>query len=374
MEANLTWNNLGGLGPEQASSVCSLQQLGNNTCPPTMYFSHIGYYNSENYSGWVDMEIRNVTEYIAYTNRYNGKSAKTNFGMINLADKKDPDTKVYDAEPNGHKYNLDKGTGSNCPAANAGLGEPDYTNSVDLVFDYYKSPPSEPFDGERQPISLTYVQMSYFDFDSGADGAQGKGKECVSINGDLAEYVIHQNTELRKDSGVWEPNVGADGRDTGKYGLCPADGERYDGYDEGYDWYDGHLTGDYDGDWKGDTLIDRSDAGDVMRARGCNRRFCSSLKGDNKDNPDGYDDTTNTSSPKYESVNKRLVSFNFNDVTSVALTLSVRCGIDTGRNFAFSGRKELLPVCPLPPPSPPPPSPPPPIPPPPPPSQDLSLN
>ena len=46
-----------------------------------------------------------------------------------------------------------------------------------------------------------------------------------------------------------------------------------------------------------------------MLARGCNRRFCASRKGTNKDNPNGYDDTTNTSSPMYETVNKKLVSF-----------------------------------------------------------------
>merc|ERR1719149_349182 len=279
------------------------------------------------------MEVRNVTEYIAYTNRYNGKSAKTNFGMINLADRKDPDTKTYD--DNGRTYNLAKGTGANCPAK---LGEPGYTNSVDLVFDYYKSPTSEPFDGVRQPVNLAFVQMTYFDFDSGEDGAQGKGKECVKIAGNLSEYVIHPNTELVKDSGDWIPNVGADGVDTGRYAACPANS---------------------------DTLIDRSEAGDVNKAGGCNRRFCSSREGNNQDNPDGYGDTTNTSSPKFEAVNRRLVSFNFFDVGSVGLTLSVRCGITTGRNFAFSGRKELLPTCPDPPPSPPPPSPPPPIPPPP---------
>eukprot|EP00964_Phaeocystis_antarctica_P072325 scaffold44213_cov50-Phaeocystis_antarctica.AAC.1 len=178
-----------------------------------MYFSHIGYYNSVNYSGWVDMEILNMSEYIAFTNRYNGQSSKTNFGMINLADRKDPGTIEYDDNgqgPNGHKYKLKKGIGDNCPNT-GGLPEPDYVNSVDLQFNYFEAPASIPFNGERRPINLAFVEMTYFDFDSGEDGAKGLGQECVKIDGDLSEYGIHPTTELVKDTGVWVPNVGANG-------------------------------------------------------------------------------------------------------------------------------------------------------------------
>merc|ERR1719258_592040 len=241
---------------------------------------------------------------------------------------------TYDAEGEGAGiwYDLKKGTGENCPAEGAGNPDPDYENDVKLSFKYVRSPvQSGPFAPERTPANLSFVQMTYFDFDSGENGANGIGKECVRIDGSLAEYGIHQNTELVKDTGIWDADAGA-------YKTCPNDNLDEDGSDR---------------------LIESIPAGDMMEARGCNRRFCASRKGTNKDNPNGYDDTTNTSSPMYETVNKKLVSFSFHDVDEVRLTLSVRCGIQTGRNFAFSGRKELLPTCPDPPPSPPPPSPPP---------------
>ena len=167
------------------------------------------------------------------------------------------------------------------------------------------------------------------------------GQECVHIDGKLAEYVTHEGTKLVKDAGKWIPNVGADGLDTGTWETC----------DE-------------------DILIDKAPSGDETYRAGdgkgnfCNRRFCASEFGSNRDNPKSYDETTNTSNPRYTMINRKLVSFSFYDVDQVDLTLMVRCGISTGRNFAFTGRKELIPSCPDPPPSPPPPSPPPPSPPP----------
>merc|ERR1719265_1948464 len=194
------------------------------------------------------MEVHNVSAYIAYTNRYNGKSAKTNFGMINLADRKDPNTMVYDTagEGAGKWYNLDDGPGVNCPAEGAGNPDPDYENAVELSFKYVESPPKSPaFTPERKPANLSFVQMTYFDFDSGADGANGIGKECVRIDGALAEYGIHPNTELRKDTGIWDAAAGA-------YKACPADNLRDD--EERHD--------------ESDQLIESIPAGDMMLARG----------------------------------------------------------------------------------------------------------
>ena len=89
------------------------------------------------------MEIQNVSEYIAYTNRYNGVSPVTSFGMINLADRKNPDMKTYGCDyasknccegpppmcNHSHKYNLAKpdAGGSTCPETE-GLAETEYVS------------------------------------------------------------------------------------------------------------------------------------------------------------------------------------------------------------------------------------------------------
>merc|ERR1719409_389500 len=89
---------------------------------------------------------------------------------------------------------------------------------------------------------------------------------------------------------------------------------------------------------------------------GCST-FCGTKKGTRFDNPRSFDDTTNTSSDRYEMVNEKLITLNFKNTSSLKIDLSVTCGVSTGRNFMYSGRKELLPFCPTPPPPPPPASP-----------------
>ena len=63
--------------------------------------------------------------------------------------------------------------------------DPDYENHVKLSFKYVRSPVKYAQTGlsKRGRPNLSFVQMTYFDFDSGANGANGIGKECVRIDG-----------------------------------------------------------------------------------------------------------------------------------------------------------------------------------------------
>ena len=116
--SSLKWSNLGGTGPDL------------NASRPSIFFQNIGYYRSPDYTGYVDMEVRNLSTYIAHNTNVNGQSSRARFGIINVAGK------------------------SPC--------EYPETNDVKLSFDFTKA-------GTDQPIDLVFVQMTYFDMDSGRD-------------------------------------------------------------------------------------------------------------------------------------------------------------------------------------------------------------
>ena len=67
----------------------------------------------------LDPRVGNVTEYVSFTNRYNGKNGITGFGSIGVSDLKDPASATWGQEGTSATRNifkLDKSRGSFCPS------------------------------------------------------------------------------------------------------------------------------------------------------------------------------------------------------------------------------------------------------------------